>query len=622
MPDLITPDPLSLTLAQGLVLMSWWKPILILLPIVPWAWVVSHVYDKHANMFALPRRRWNLIHMLTALAGFFLCILLPVAIGPGHGGFFAGWGVLILFLAADLVIYPLMANKDDRVTAKHKITLTYILKSQQAGKKKKEEKVTGAKVAYTIRAADDKGKFTIDVPAPQPETPELEVRIAAEKIYAQALAARAWQVDIQPVAKDAYGVSALIDGVRQNIGEPMPLANAVRIMDFWRAAAKLDVADRRRRQQNTLEVSDNAGRHSLRVTSIGVQAPGGAGGGMRTTLLFDPEKAVIRKTEELGLLPTQLETLKQIVDEGTGVVLLAAKPDNGRTTTFYAVTRMHDAYTSNVQTVEIDPLTAIEGVRTNKFDQAVEAAAAGGGGAAAAGGGGGEFSTLVRSILRRDPTVVSVAELPDAATAKEISKADHDRTRIYVSIPAPDALTAIQTWVKAVGDTKAAGHCVHGAIAQRLVRKLCTNCRVPYAPTPDLLKKLGLPEGKIQQLFRKGGQVLIKNKPEICPVCQGGGFLGTEGVFEVYPIAAEEREFIVQGNLGGVRSSLRKKQFPSIQQVAIRKAVDGVTSVEEVLRITAEPAQEGGSAQRPSNSASPPTAAAGKPAAAAGQPKA
>lgn len=573
----------TVLLAEGMILSSVWKPLLILPPIVAWAWVVSKVYDKHANLFALPRRAWNLGHMGAGLLGLLLCLFLPPLVGANQFAFFAGWIAMIIVLVVDLVVYPMKANKDDRVTAKHRITLNYILKSEQATKKDKGKQDKNlAKVLLTLRAADEKGKFTIDIPAPQAETPEYEVRAAAEQMYIAAINNRAAQVDIQPATKDTYSVTYLVDGVAQKAGEPLPLANAVKIMDFWRGAAKLDINDRRRKQQNAMQIEGPGGRHTARLTSAGVQ------GGMRVTMLFDPETAVNRKLENLGMLPMQTEELKKIVAEAKGVVLLAARPDQGRTTTLYAVTRLHDAYTQNVQTVEMEPQGSIEGVRANRFDPNADASTVNAAGPAGAVSGG-EYSTLVRSILRRDPTVVSVAELPDAATAKEITKSDHERTRIYVSIPAGDALTAIQGWAKMVGEPRAAGACLHGVVGQRLVRKLCGNCRVAYPPTPDMLKKLGLPEGKIQQLFKKGGQVLIKNKPEVCPICKGSGYMGQEGIFEVYSLDKEERELISTGNLQGLRATFKKRQLPSLQQVAIRKAVDGVTSVEEVLRVTTDP---------------------------------
>ncbi|MEO0715463.1 MAG: hypothetical protein AAFY58_00585, partial [Planctomycetota bacterium] len=129
---------------------------------------------------------------------------------------------------------------------------------------------------------------------------------------------------------------------------------------------------------------------------------------------------------------------------------------------------------------------------------------------------------------------------------------------------------------------------LRGIVAQRLVRKLCTNCRVPYTPQPDTLKKLGLPADKVSQLYKKGGQVLIKNKPEVCPACGGVGYVGQEGILEVYDISQTDRALIAEGNLTALRAELRKKRLPSIQQAALKKAAEGVTSVEEVLRVTAE----------------------------------
>jgi type IV pilus assembly protein PilB len=124
----------------------------------------------------------------------------------------------------------------------------------------------------------------------------------------------------------------------------------------------------------------------------------------------------------------------------------------------------------------------------------------------------------------------------------------------------------------------------------RLLRKVCTNCRVAYQPPPDMLKKLNLPADKVQQLVKKGGQVLIKNKPEVCPVCQGTGYLGQEGVFEVFVFDDACREAIRSGNINALRAELRKKQFPTIAQAAMQKLVTLTTTVDEVIRITAEAA--------------------------------
>lgn len=573
----------ALTLAQnGLFLVSIWKPLLMLIPMALWAWIISKVYDKHAAQFFLPRRKWNLLHMGLGVLALAAGLGIGIPIGASEGSFWAGLAAMLLVLAADIVIYAVVANKDERVPEKFKIRFN--LQTIFGERPKKEDTKGQAKVALSIKGQDEKGKYTVAVTPPQAETPEYEVRTAAEQIWIAAGTARASQFDIGPTGKDnQYGVTYLVDGMRQ-AAEVLPAANAARIMDFWKAAARLDVADRRRKQSGNVQVEFGTAKRMGRITSIGAQ------GGMRLTVLFDPEAAVQRKPEDLGLLDVQLAELKTIVADGKGVVLLAAPPDGGRTTTLYTVTRMHDAYTTNVQTCEIDPQSALEGVRTNVWDPQKPGAE---------GGPGAEFSTTVRSILRRDPDVVALGELPDANTAKEVAKADHERSRVYVSMRANDALSAIQMYVKAVGDTKLAADSLHGVVAQRLVRKLCTNCRVAYPPTPDMLKKMGIPEGKVQQLYRKGGQVLIKNRPETCPMCNGGGYFGQEGLFEVYSIGPEERSLIAQGNFQGLRAALRKRQLPTIQQVGLRKAVDGTTSVEEIMRVTAESKPEASAAAAP-----------------------
>lgn len=576
-------DPMHLsapaTLAQPLVLISWWKPLLLLFLFVPWAWVISTIYDKHAAQFFLPRRKWNIGHLSAGFVAVIGGILLGTAMPGSAGAFWACFGFMLVVLLGDLVAYMVVANKDDRVPEKYRIRLGMGRLDGEDKKAKKGEQKSAGKVALTIRTADEKGKYTKLVAAPMAETPEYEVRTASENALLAGLRARASQVEVGPAGKEGvYGVSWLVDGVRQS-GETMPAANAARIIAFWQAAAGLDPNDRRRRQQAMIQVEEGMTKTMVRVTSIGAQ------GGLKLTMLINPEQAVTRKVDDLGLMESQYKELKEIAAESKGVVLISSPLDGGRTTSLYTILRLHDAYTSNVQTVEIDPQATIEGVRTNKFDPTGESAPSAPGAPSSAPGG--EFSTLTRSILRRDPDVVGVAELPDPQTAKEIARADHERTRIYLAFKGADVMSTIQAYVKAVGDSRQAADSLHGVVNQRLVRKLCTNCRVPYPPTPDMLKKLGISEtAKVQQLFKKGGQVLIKNKPEICPTCSGVGYQGQEGLFEVYAIGKEERDLIAAGNFQGLKAAFRKRSLPTLQQVAIRKAVDGLTSVEEIMRVT------------------------------------
>ncbi len=563
--------------ASGNVLVSFWKPILPLIFLGLWAWVVASVYDKHSARFFLAREKWNIFHLVMGTLALAAAFLMPV---PGHLGVLAGLGAMIVILVIDLGAYAFSVSRDDRVPEQFKIRLDVLSKMAASRAEKKKSKQAGS-AKLVVRFAD---KSTL--PVPDAESPEMGVRTSAETVYLKALAQRASQVEISPTGKDQnYMVRMLVDGVGV-AGDVMPAQAAIRVMDWWKSTAKLDLADRRKKLQGLATIEQAGGKRTLRVTSIGVQ------GGMRVELLFDPDTAVRRPAKDLGLLDAQMEELKALVnDEKRGVVVLAGPPDGGRTTTFYSIIGMHDAYTQSVGTHEMDQQIVLEGVRHQQFDAQTD---------------GPDFATSTRSLLRRDPDVLGVAEMPDANTAKEIAKADGERSRTYIGVRATSAMEGVEKYVQAVGDNALAAKHLRGVVAGRLLRKLCVNCRVAYPPSAEMLKKLGVGEGgKVQQLYKKGGQVLIKNKPEVCPVCGGGGYIGQEGIFEVYHFNDEQRKSIAEGNMPALRAAIKARGLPSIQQSAIRKALSGVTSVEEVQRVTAPPAPPAAAAA-PANAGGPP----------------
>lgn len=554
------------TLAAGFMLVSVWKPLLLFAPFVGWAWMVSSVLDKQAKRFYLGQEKWALIHMLFGLAALAAVIFIPIG---GVAGFAAALLIVLALLAGDIGLFVAITNRDDRVPERARLTLNFE-EMRAARDEKAKVKQLGTSELIIV------GANKVKVPPPPKEAPEFAVRLAAEQVLMKGFGMHASQIDILPANESTYAASYLVDGVRQ-AGDPVPRNDAVQIIDFWKKCAGLDVSDRRRKLQGDINISgdDMSGVPIRLITS-------GSASGMRMTMVFNPAEAVRRKSSALGLQDKQLELVKGWVNEPGGVVLVAGPADSGRTTAFYSILKMHDAYTANISTIELDIEDALEGIKQVPFDPSAD---------------GPDFATTVRSNLRRDPDVLGVAELPDTETAANIARADLERSRVYLSLRANSALEAIQLYVKAVGDPKVAAEGLKGVVAHRLLRVLCSNCKVAYPPTPDMLKKLGLPADKVQQLFKKGGQVLVRNKPEICPVCNGVGYMGQTGCFGVFPIEDEEKALIAEQNWTGLRSAMRKRQLPTVQQSALRKAVEGMTSIEEVTRITAE--------AKPSSKASP-----------------
>ncbi|MFN0011425.1 MAG: ATPase, T2SS/T4P/T4SS family [Phycisphaerales bacterium] len=570
-------DSIVLFASTPLTLVSWWKPLILLVTLGAWGWIVSTIYDKHAARWNLARQKYNSIHLCCGLAAVLVPLLVPI---KGELAFWIGWVAMLVILGVDLFWYPQVANKDARVPAAHRIEFAKLGKMLSEKKAKKGQKGS-AEVRLTMRLPD---KTT--VPAPPAESPELQVRLAAEDLFFKAMAARATQVELGLASKDgSYKAEMLVDGVKTP-GDTLPGPVAIKVIDLWKQAAKLDQNERRKRCMGDTTAEMGSSKWKVRVTTIGVT------GGMKMTLLMDPDKAVKRKPDDLGLLPEQLAEMKILTGQTTktpppdeapipdavklGVVLLAAPPDAGRTTTMYSVLQMHDAYTNSIQTVEMEQQLAMEGVKHTLFDPNVE---------------GADFATSVRSILRRDPDIVAIGECPDATTAKEVAKVDAERSRVYLSLKASGALEAVDLYMRAVGDNAQCAKTLRGVVAQRLVRRLCTNCKVGYPPGPDMLKKMGVASGeKVQQLFKKGGQVIDpkqSKEPITCPQCGGTGYVGQEGCFEVYRIDDEEKKCIAEGDVNALRAAMRKRGQPTIQQAAIRKAVAGISSVEEVQRIAA-----------------------------------
>lgn len=536
------------TLGAGLTLVSWWKPVVVVLVLTGWAWVVSTIYDKDAARWYLPREMWNLIHLAAALVAVGVVVLLPM-------NFFVTLPIMAGILLADLVVYAVYHNASGKVPESGKWTINIEEMKARAEANKKTKAAKG--ITLTIKGPDG------TMAPPEKDAPEFEVRVWVEELLEGMVEARGTQMDIQPIGENRYGVSFLVDGVRK-AAEKAHQNKATAIIDYLKRAAGLDVEDRRRRLVGDIEFGEpGSPLMDARVTSMGSSK------GMLLSVMLDPIGQVARGIKELGMHENQLKVLKELIKENKGVVLLAGQPDGGRTQTLYAIMKEHDAYTSNVQTVEIEPQGVIEGVRQNVWKS----------------GGEAEFSTTVRSILRRDPDVVGIAEMLDEATAKEASLADHERTRTYLSIKSPGALQAVQLYCRAVGDQKGAAASLHGVLSQKLVRKLCPNCRTPFSPTPEQLKKLGLPK-ETKQLYRKSGQVLVKDKPQMCSMCQGTGFFGQLGVFEVHGLDDAQRKLVAANDLTGLRASFRQKKQQSFQHAALQHVVLGNTSVEEVVRVS------------------------------------
>lgn len=570
---LLAPAPSALLAdASAFVLASWWKALIFVAMFSGWGWFISSVADKHAARFYLPREKWNMIYMVTALLAVAVIVINPLT---GIVAFLAAVVAVGLLLGVPPFMYVQSANKDARVPEEHRLTMNVASWMEARKEAREARKATG--VQLSIVKPDG-----VSVEPPEEGTNEMVVRAAAEKLYIDGVAARAHKIELLPAGEKGYAVAHTVDGLRTVVGDPLSPQDAMRVIAFWQSASGLEPGERRR-QVGEPDISKSGERHHLRVITSGGQQ------GLKLTMVVDPSKSVRRKGENLGLLPQQRELLQKLVEDGTGVVLLAAPKGMGRTTMLYTVLKMHDAYTSNIQTIELEQQDTLEGIRQNDWSPT---------------GGGPDHATLLRSILRRDPSVVGVAELVDEATAVEAAKGDLEHTRVYLSLPADNALQAVEIFRRALHDNTLAAQSLRGVLAGKLVRALAKSSREAYVPSPDMLKKLGLSPEKVKTLYRHRTHIEVNKKMVPCPESGGTGFVGQIGVFELFGIGTEEKAAIEQGDMNALATAFRKQGVPTLQQAAIIRAVEGETSVDEVIRVTV-------GASKSKSASSPKPAAAG-----------
>jgi general secretion pathway protein E len=573
MPDLTLPAPAMLASAE--ILMSILNPLLVVATFVAYMRYVAR-FEADARMFTLPVMQWNLAYMGAAIVSLAVIVLIP--------WFFVGWLLALLILSGTMFAY--WKYRDARVPANRKFTF---------GGEKFAKAMEARKQAAAARAAS--ASFTrangSQEPVPQKEDPTFPVYIGVEQVLLAAISRRASRVDLAS-AQGGVATSMLVDGVRTK-GEPLPsdLGNAV--IDMIKRLAGLDVADRRRRQTGAFGVTSASGSSRLTITTIGSSS------GQTMRVDFDREERLGKAIDSIGLAPAQLEALRTLEDPGkrVGVVLVSAPAGQGLTTLGFSLISRHDAYTSNIKTLERELVYRVEGVEHKAFapEPGVE-----------------DYGAALTKIIRRDPDVVLAADISEPGSAKAATLTGLDRPLVYVLVPAESMAGAVATWMQAVGDPKTATKGLSAVVHQRLIRQLCPNCKSPFTPAPEQAKKLGIPAGKSVELFRPSGKIQVKNRIEDCPVCQGSAYFGQIGIFEVLMVDKEAREMLANNDFRGAYArAVRDTKMIQLQEAALLKVREGLTSLEEVQRVFA-PKQAAGAKPATAAAAPAPAASAGPPA--------
>lgn len=532
------------------------NPIKILVVVVllfGWAFAAQWI-DRDTDTVKTKREQWNLIVLSGAAVGF-----LVLFVGPWSGGLFLG-GVVAWLMIAGGAMFAYILHRNSRVVpAGRVLTMGHAKRLFSSGGEKK----TSDK-GIRVKLQDQKGN---QLPPPT-DTESGRVYDMVQDFLYELLWRRASDAELT-IEKDRYRLQYRIDGVAAENTEGLPLEDGEKIIKFLKTAAGLNVEEIRRPQTGKIKAALLA--HTGDIGHTEVQTSGTTAG-EKLRLRIGAGTTLLRLTE-LGIAPPRLEALKKdILAKHTGLFLLSAPPQSGLTTTQYAILRSHDAYMHNIHTIERRKLLDLDNVTQQVYEGTNTDV---------------NFARMLQSILRREPDIVMVGECEDRETAQIATRAAADDRKIYMGIRAKDSFDALQKYLTYVEDNKLAAKALRGVISQRLTRILCDQCREAFKPDEATLKKLNLPVDKIEKFYRPPSEQKLdrKGKPIVCLKCQGTGYVGRTGVFELLVVTDDVAKLITEGaSIERIKAECRKSKMYYLQEEGLLKVIDGTTSMTEVLR--------------------------------------
>lgn len=393
-----------------------------------------------------------------------------------------------------------------------------------------------------------------DTPATLNAT-EAPVAKLVEMILKQALDDGASDIHIEPT-EDDLNIRYRIDGVLFEASKP-PKSVESALISRIKVLAKMDIAETRAPQDGGFSAKLGPKEIELRVSTC----PTIYGENMVLRIL-DKSKLLV-DLQGSGLMGANLDKYHILLEKPYGVILVTGPTGSGKTTTLYGSLAKLNSPTRNIKTIE-DPVEyRLEGIRQTQVNPKANIT----------------FATGLRSLMRQDPDIIMVGEIRDTETAEIAIQAALTGHLVLSTLHTNDTPGALSRLSDLKIEPFLLASSIVGVLAQRLVRKICKQCKVQHDATEEELKVL-FPKGDSQPvtLYHGAG----------CKACKKSGYAGRMGIFEVLVITDEIRELVLQK---AAPMSIRKKavetqDMKSLREDAISKVLGGYTTVEEVKRVT------------------------------------
>jgi general secretion pathway protein E len=374
-------------------------------------------------------------------------------------------------------------------------------------------------------------------------------------LIARAVESRASDIHIEPF-QNRLAVRYRIDGILRDVPPP-PTRLKPAIVSRIKIMAKLNIAERRLPQDGRIRIAVQGREFDLRVST----APTLHGESVVMRIL--DRSSLVSDLATLGFFEDAIPTFLGVLEQPQGILLVTGPTGSGKTTTLYTCLQRLNSPEKKLFTVE-DPVEyQLDGVNQIQVKPQIGLA----------------FAQVLRSILRQDPDIIMIGEMRDLETAQIGIQAALTGHLVLSTLHTNSAAASVTRLLDMGVEDYLVTSTITGILAQRLVRKLCTECREPYTALPELAAQLRIvtADAAPVTLFRARG----------CESCRSTGYLGRVGVMEFLVMTdALRRQVLRHAEAGEIHRIAAEEGMRTMYEDGIRKALAGITSIEEVLRVT------------------------------------
>ncbi len=374
-------------------------------------------------------------------------------------------------------------------------------------------------------------------------------------VLLQAIRDKASDIHFEPFENE-YKMRYRIDGVLYEMVPPpkhiaMALSSRIKVM------AQLDIAERRLPQDGRIPLIVGGKPVDLRVSILPTMF------GESVVLRVLDRSQVDLRLDMLGLRDTELKMINQLVHKPNGIVVVTGPTGSGKTTTLYSCLKDLNDIETKIITTENPVEYDIDGLIQVQIRPEI----------------GLTFAKCLRSILRQDPDIVMVGEVRDLETAEISIQASLTGHLVFTTLHTNDAPGSIARLLDLGVEPFLITATLEGIVAQRLVRRICTNCKTEFRPSEDQLMELGLMPEDV------GGKTFYYGKG--CDQCNNTGFRGRTGLFEIMVMNDELRDLIMNhASTSVLRDAAKRAGMKTLRENGLSAIYDGITTIEEVVRET------------------------------------